>query len=70
MLVAAGEPATTVTVRFEDPARCGVVVLAVAVLRPDMFRIVVESPGIVPKPTVGPDGFPGAWTQDAGDWEP
>jgi len=44
--------------------------VAVAVLRPDMFRIVVESPGIVPKPTVGPDGFPGAWTQDAGDWEP
>ncbi len=65
----AGEPAATVTVRFEDPAQRGVVVLAVAVLRPDMFRIVVESPGI-PKPTVGPDGFPGAWTQAAGDWEP
>jgi len=67
--LAAGEAATTVTVRFEDPAQRGVVVLAVAVMRPDMFRIVVESPG-VPKPTVGPDGFPGAWTQDAGDWEP
>ena len=65
----AGEPAATVTVRFEDPAQRGLVVLAVAVLRPDMFRIVVETPGI-PKPTVGPDGFPGAWTQDAGDWEP
>jgi GntR family transcriptional regulator len=67
--LAAAEPAATVTVRFEDPAQRGVVVLAVAVLRPDMFRIVVESPGI-PKPAVGPDGFSGAWTEAAGDWEP
>lgn len=67
--LAAAEPAATVTVRFEDPARPGLVVLAVAVLRPDMFRIVVESPG-VPKPTVVPDGLPGAWTQAAQDWEP
>ena len=73
--LAPGEPAATVTVRFgaEPDARDGVhyavIALSVAVLRPDRFRIVVESPGI-PRPAVGPDGLPGAWTHAAGDWEP
>ncbi|HUY51358.1 MAG TPA: UTRA domain-containing protein [Streptosporangiaceae bacterium] len=67
--LSAAAPAATVTVRFEEPSRCAVIALAVAVLRPDLFRIVVESPGI-PKPTVGPDGLPGAWTHGLEDWEP
>jgi DNA-binding GntR family transcriptional regulator len=67
--LSAGEPAATVTVRFEEPAQNAVVALTVAVLRPDLFRIVVESPGI-PKPSVGPDGLPGAWTHAVEDWEP
>ena len=73
--LAPGEPAATVTVRFGaapkawDGAHHAVAALAVAVLRPDRFRIVVESPGI-PRPAVGPDGLPGAWTHAAGDWEP
>ena len=66
--LAAGEPAATVTVRFEDDTRPGVVALTVAVLRPELFRIVVESPGI-PSPTVSPDGPPGGWTHALEDWE-
>ena len=73
--LAPGEPAATVTVRFgaepdaPDGARYAVIALTVAVLRPDRFRIVVESPGI-PRPAAGPDGLPGAWTHAAEDWEP
>ena len=60
--LAAAEPAATVTVRFEDPAQRGVVVLAVAVLRPDVFPDRGGVARVLPKPAVGPDGFPGAWT--------
>ncbi len=59
--LSAGESAATVTLRFEDPARPGVIALAVAVLRPELFRIVVEAPGI-PTPAVSPEGPPGSWT--------
>ncbi len=67
--LAAGEPAVTVTVRFEDSGQPGIMALTVAVLRPDMFRIVVESPGI-PTPTVGPEGPPGGWTHALEGWKP
>ncbi|HEX9541507.1 MAG TPA: UTRA domain-containing protein [Streptosporangiaceae bacterium] len=67
--LAAGEPAVTVTVRLEDTAQPGVIALTVAVLRPDLFRIVVESPGI-PAPEVGPGGPPGGWTRALEGWEP
>jgi DNA-binding GntR family transcriptional regulator len=67
--LAPGDPAATVTVRFEDAGRRKVIALTVAVLRPDLFRIVVESPGI-PAPTVGPEGPPGSWTRAVEDWEP
>jgi DNA-binding GntR family transcriptional regulator len=66
--LSAGQPAATVTIRFEDVAQPGVTALTVAVLRPDLFRIVVESPGI-PTPTVGPEGLPGGWTPALGDGE-
>jgi len=59
--LSAAEPAATVTIRSEDAAQPGVVALTVAVLRPDLFRIVVDSPGI-PSPAVGPEGPPGGWT--------
>jgi DNA-binding GntR family transcriptional regulator len=67
--LSAGEPAATVTVRFEDITQPGVNALTVAVLRPELFRIVVESPGIS-TPTVGPEGPPGGWTRVLADWEP
>ncbi len=66
--LSAGESAATVTIRFEDCAQPGVIALTVAVLRPELFRIVVESPGI-PTPAVSPEGPPGSWTRavDGGD---
>lgn len=67
--LAAGEPTATVTVRFEDPAECSPVALTVAVLRPDLFRIVLECPA-APLPAAGSGDFPGTWTHAAGDWEP
>jgi DNA-binding GntR family transcriptional regulator len=66
--LSAGESAATVTIRSEDAGQPGVVALTVAVLRPDLFRIVVESPGI-PSPTVGPEGPPGGWTHALGGGE-
>ena len=63
-----GQSAATVTVRFDDPARGRPAALTVAVLRADMFRIVVESPASQPDGTAG--SFPGAWTCAVQDWEP
>ena len=58
--LSAGESAATVTIRFEDAEQPGVIAMTVAVLRPELFRIVVESPG-VPGPAVSPEGPPGVW---------
>jgi DNA-binding GntR family transcriptional regulator len=64
-----GQPAAMITVRFDDPARGRPAALTVAVLRPDMFRIVVEAPaGPLPDGTAG--SFSGAWTYALQDWEP
>ena len=67
--LSAGDPAAAVTVRFEDAEHPGVIALTVAVLRPELFRIVVESPG-VPGPAVSPEGPPGGWTQAVGGGDP
>jgi hypothetical protein len=40
----AGQPAAMVTVRFDDPQTHRPVALTVAALRPDLFRIVIDSP--------------------------
>jgi DNA-binding GntR family transcriptional regulator len=64
----AGAPATTVTVRFGDTRHPGVGALTVAVLRPELFRIVVESPGI-PVPRPSPDGLDGGWTRALEGWD-
>ena len=40
----AGQPAAVVTVRFDDPVAGRPVALTVAALRPDLFRIVIDSP--------------------------
>jgi len=48
-----GQPAAMVTVRFDDPASGFPVALTVAALRPDLFRIVIDSPvGTSPVRTV------------------
>jgi DNA-binding GntR family transcriptional regulator len=41
----AGQPAAMVTVRFDDPVSGRPCALTVAALRPDLFRIVIDSPG-------------------------
>jgi DNA-binding GntR family transcriptional regulator len=65
----AGQPAVSVTVRFDEPDTGRPVALTTAVLRPDMFRVVVETP----KPPL-PDGSRsnslGSWAHAAQDWEP
>jgi DNA-binding GntR family transcriptional regulator len=65
----AGQPAITVTIRFEDDPGGRPVALIVAVLRPDLFRIVVESrPPAVPALNAG--ASPVAWTHAGEDCEP
>ncbi len=66
--LSAGQPAALVTVRFDDPETGRPVALTVAVLRPDLFRIVVESGD--PTPGEAREGsFSGAWTYAAEDWD-
>jgi DNA-binding GntR family transcriptional regulator len=67
--LSAGQPAALVTVRFDDPRAGRPVALTVAVLRPDLFRIVVESGGVA-RPGGEERSFPGAWTHAVEDWEP
>jgi hypothetical protein len=67
--LSAGQPAAMLTVRFEDPGNGRPAALTVAVLRPDLFRIVVESPAGAS--TSGSAGsLSGAWTHALRDWEP
>jgi DNA-binding GntR family transcriptional regulator len=64
----AGQPATIVTVRFDDSAAGRPVALTVAVLRSDLFRVVLQSPR-PPLPDGGAGAFSGAWTHVVEDWE-
>jgi DNA-binding GntR family transcriptional regulator len=66
--LSAGAPAATVTIRFEDVAQPAAIALTVAVLRPELFRIVVESPGIL-APAAAADGQLIGWThaREAGE---
>jgi len=65
--LAAGELVATVTVSFEDPAGRRPVAITTAMLRPDLFRIVIEA-------VVGPGGrahgSASVWTHAATGWEP
>jgi DNA-binding GntR family transcriptional regulator len=67
--LAAGQAAALVTVRFDDTEQDRPVALTVAVFRPDLFRIVVES---ATSPLAGgaEASFSGAWTHPVEDWEP
>ena len=66
--LSAGQPAALVTVRFDDPETGRPVALTVAVLRPDLFRIVVESGDHTPG-EAREGSFSGAWTHAAEDWD-
>jgi DNA-binding GntR family transcriptional regulator len=67
--LAAGQPAALVTVRFDDPDHGRPVALTIAVLRPDLFRVVVDSRD-QPLADGGEGSFSGAWTHAVEDWEP
>jgi hypothetical protein len=62
--LSAGQPAAKVTVRFDDPATDRPAALTVAVLRPELFRIVVET-AEVPLPGGETAGAPGGWARGA-----
>ncbi len=65
----AGQPALMVTVRFDDPATDRPVALTIAVLRPDMFRVVVQTPR-PPLPDRTAGNLSGSWTHAVEGWEP
>jgi DNA-binding GntR family transcriptional regulator len=59
----AGQPAAMLTMRFEEPGTGRPAALTVAVLRPDLFRIAVETPEGTGR------SFTGAWTHALQDWD-
>jgi UTRA domain len=63
----AGELVATVTVSFEDPATHRPVAITTAMLRPDLFRIVIQAGA---GPDGRTDGFASIWTHAAAGWEP
>lgn len=67
--LSAGQPAMMVTVRFDDQALGRPVALTTAVLRADMFRLVLQSPD-PPVPDKSTGTLPDSWTDAAEDWEP
>jgi hypothetical protein len=58
-----------VTVRFDEVSAGTPLALTIAVLRPDMFRVVVESPH-PPLPDGEGGNLSGSWTHVVEDWEP
>jgi DNA-binding GntR family transcriptional regulator len=64
-----GQPAMIVTVRFDDPESGRPVALTIAVLRPDMFRVVIQTP-LPPLPDGNAGSWSGSWTHAVEDWEP
>ena len=70
--LSAGQPAMIVTVRFDDLDSGRPVALTIAVLRPDMFRVVVQTPlpPLPPPPDRNAGSLSGSWTHAVADWEP
>jgi DNA-binding GntR family transcriptional regulator len=64
----AGQPALMITVLFAGPAGGQPVALTIAVLRPDMFRLIVQTPE-PPLPATETGGSPDSWAHSAEAWE-
>jgi DNA-binding GntR family transcriptional regulator len=64
-----GQPAMMLTVRFDDSDTRKPLALTVAVLRPDMFRVVVQTPR-PPLPDGNAGSLSGSWTHAIEGWEP
>jgi DNA-binding GntR family transcriptional regulator len=67
--LSAGQPAMMITIRFDDPGLGRPVALTMAVLRADMFRLVLQSPE-PPMPITGAGTQSVSWTDVVQDWEP
>ena len=67
--LSAGQPAAMITVRFDDPATSVPVALTVTVLRPDLFRIVIQT-ARTPLTDDREHSFLAASAQAMEDWEP
>ena len=65
--VAAGAPVTMVTVSFSESTACCPQALTMAMLRPELFRVVLQTS--VPCTDVA-DGLASAWTHTREDWQP
>ena len=67
--LAAGQPAVLVTTRFDDLEKRRPVALTIAVFRPDLFRIVVQT---MERPLAesGDGSLAGTWAHAVGDLEP
>jgi DNA-binding GntR family transcriptional regulator len=66
--LSAGQPALMVTVRFADPESDRPVALTIAVLRPDMFRLIVQTPE-APLPASDAGGSSLSWAHTAEGWD-
>jgi hypothetical protein len=64
-----GELVATVTVGFEDPESHRPVAITTAMLRPDLFRIVIQATA-APASAGRADGFASVWTHTTAGWEP
>jgi DNA-binding GntR family transcriptional regulator len=67
--LSAGQPAMMVTIRFDDRSLGRPVALTTAVLRAEMFRLVLQSPE-PPLPTQSTANMADLWTGSAEDWKP
>jgi len=65
----AGEPVATVTASFIDPGSGAPVALTMAMLRPELFRVVVEAtPADASADRLG--SLASAWTHAGDGWDP
>lgn len=64
----AGQPALMITIRFADPGTDRPVALTIAVLRPDMFRVIIQTPQ-PPLPVAGAGSSAVSWAHVAEGWE-
>ena len=67
--LSAGQPAMIVTIRFDELGSGRPVALTIAALRPDLFRVVVQTP-LPPLPDGNAGSLSGSWTHALEDWEP
>ncbi len=64
----AGQPALMITVRFHEPGTDRPVALTIGVLRPDLFRVIVQTPQpALPVPGAGSSAD--SWAHAAEGWE-